>query len=157
MNGISFVMENKLITFTLTDNFMDTIIEEKENGKSNGIIILNNLAMVSLAERSPEFCKIMAVQQPDHKLPLKADIFNLKADFYPDMRIVLYQNNYRILTVYDMFKKYYEEILCNIMVNENISNPNEFEKNNIDDLKKQGFKPKHKSILKDGKIITDED
>lgn len=144
MNGINF---GNQVKFQLSDDFMDTIIEDTNILSNNygNKIILNNYAICSIAEQGKLFCEEYTKTQPDGMLPIEAPIFNLHAIFFSDYNISLRQGENIIRTHYDMFVRYYNEILCNIILKEKLDSSMDFENKNIDmikDIKKNNPHPR---------------
>jgi len=146
MNGILF--DNR-VKFTLSDDYMNTTIEDVSIGSTTygNKIFLNNLAICGIAEKGEEFCRDFTKTQPDLMLPVSAPIFNLHARFYDDFTIVIIQNGKEIKCNYEMFVKYYNDILCKIIKNEGLANDLDFEKKNlkeVENIQKSNPHPRNK-------------
>ena len=126
------------ITFSLTDDAMCTIIEDLTYKDHPKAIILNNLAICSLAERGMEFCHDLAATQPDKMFPAKAAVLNLAGKFFMDETMILTQLNtgVTVKVTYSMVKTYYEDVLCKIMLKEHMQDGLDFEKNYLAEAKK---------------------
>ena len=123
--------------FTLTSDFMNTMIEDLEDVNHPKAIVLNCLAICSIAERGNDFCFDFAVRN-NGVLHLQADIFQLRAEFYSDGTIILISMNnpQRVKTHLKYIVDYYNNVLCNIMIKENMNNATEFANKEKDKMKK---------------------
>lgn len=126
------------IKMTLTEDFMDTLIEDTEHKR---IIVVNNLFICNMAINGNWFFE-QALRQPDGILPMESDLFpNLEVRCVfctRDFVITDVVNGLSIVVNQNMFIDYYNHILCNIRKKENIENTNFVRKENLNNFNNKG-------------------
>lgn len=120
------------IVLSLTDDNMDTLIEDKS--KEGLAIAVNNLFIASLYERGEEFCN-HAKTIPGGILPLYADVLKAGCDFHKDGTMVVKQNGRTIPLKMYMIKNYFEGILLKIQLDEGLDSAINFMDKNIEEAK----------------------
>ena len=112
------------IKFSLTDDAMETIIDDTINKKA---ICVNNLCICSIYEKGKWFAE-QSLKQPDKMFPVKADLFKICLDCYNDGSMIIYRNDCKINIHYNMVKFYYERVLCNVILKEKFKDGTDFYK-----------------------------
>jgi hypothetical protein len=115
------------ITFFLTDDAMETMIEDKSNPNKTEYVTINNLGICSLYERGKEFCFTYAPKN-NGVIFLEAELFDIKCAFYKngDINIAQISKHGHVAINYNMIAYYYNNIICNIMLKEKMDNGTEF-------------------------------